>query len=73
MNSIKEYHLEFKKDWDFFPFKLDYIIHVLFSNNEKVYDIHFKRNNNFYTLCYINEPNEKNNEFECDNFPINRD
>ena len=51
MNTLQEYMYEqVKNDWENFPWKLDYILHKLFSEYENIADISFLKHNDIYSV-----------------------
>lgn len=59
-------------NWETFPFKLDYIIHLLISKDYQIYRITFSLKDDIYSVCYINNINEENKKFNSGYFYIQK-
>lgn len=62
-------HNKILENWDIFPYKLDYILHLVFINNSNVNDIMLKENNKYF-LYPVSQSNK--NKFDSENFPITK-
>lgn len=51
-----------EENWDSFPYKLDYIMYIVFSNNSYPSDIRFKNENGLYIVEYIKQGGSKSED-----------
>ena len=51
-----------EENWDSFPYKLDYIMYVVFCNNSSPSDIRLKNENGLYVIQYIKDSGKKSED-----------
>jgi hypothetical protein len=74
MNTIKEYeHQIILNDWENFPYKLDYLIHLVCSHNEKVYDIFLKNFDGIYKVAPTTKMPKEDWKFDYNKILISKD
>jgi hypothetical protein len=68
----RQIHYHLKKDWENFPFKLDYLFYLLHLNHRNISDIHLLRVGNSYSLYRFRSNGDMHNKFEYADLTIDQ-